>query len=108
GLDGDSRAGVQSRAEMACSSHATLALGRRVDPAATARTVEPENFRARGRGRTIQAACPTAWAESIRVTATDSVAALAPEKAPMALTPSNVLDPAIRLQKRARGHLDER
>src|SRR5262249_36414208 len=88
---------------------AFLARRRRIYPSAATLRIEPENLRARGRGRAIQAACPTAWAESIRVTATDSVAALAPEKAPMvAVTPSNVLDPAIRLQKRVRGHRDER
>src|SRR5215510_7238012 len=65
-------------------------------------------FQSRGRDRTIQAACPTAWAESICITATDGVAALAPEKAPMVAAPSNVLDPAICLQKWARGHPDER
>src|SRR5262245_57614849 len=87
---------------------AFLARRRRIYPSAATRTVEPENFRARGRDRTIQAACPTAWAESICITATDSVAALAPEKAPMVAAPSNVLDPAICLQKWARGHPDER
>src|SRR5262249_4007770 len=82
---------------------AFLARRRRIYPSAATLRIEPENLRARGRGRTIQAACPTAWAESIRVTATDSVAALAPEKAPMgAVTPSHVLGPASRPQKRVR------
>src|SRR5262249_356912 len=50
-LDVDSHAEGPTRTEMPCPSRATLARGRRVYPSATTRKVEPENFRARGRGQ---------------------------------------------------------
>src|SRR5262249_61977404 len=81
-LDVDSHAEGPTRTGMPCPSRATLARGRRVYPSATTRKVEPENFRARGRGRSIQAPRRAARAGAVGIAATDTVAAPAPKKGP--------------------------
>src|SRR6516162_8265002 len=70
---------------------------------------DAEGRAARGRDRSIQAPRRAARAGAVGIAATDTVAAPAPKKGPrVAVTPSNHVDAATRLQKKARGHRNER
>jgi hypothetical protein len=93
---------------MPCSSRSSLARGRRVDPSATARKIEPENFGAHGRGCTIHATRRAARSETVGIAATNGAVAAPAPKRIVAVTPANGLDLTVRAQRSARRHGDER